>query len=82
MKKQLLTPDELTALQFVELDGDTLDSGYYRWWGLHKNDCELHITYEYNSKDEFVLGYVEFNGEQLQGRDITVDDLNLLIELM
>lgn len=83
MKKPILTIEELKKLQFLEINGDKLDNdGYYRWWAFHKNDCELHITYKYSSNDEFVLGYAEFNGEQLQGREITANDLNLLIELM
>ena len=83
MKIQLLTPEEILKLEFQEIAGDTLDNdGYYRWWAFYKNNSELHLTYEYNANDEFILGYLEFNGKQLKGREITVEDINFLIELM
>lgn len=83
MKKELLTPEELLQLEFQEIAGDTLDNnGYYRWWAFYKNNSELHLTYEYDANDTFLLGYFEFNGEQLKGREITIEDINFLIELM
>lgn len=83
MKKPIFTIDELKKLLFVEIEPGQLDHGeYYRWWAFHKNDSELHITYEYSARHQFLLGYVEFNGEKLKGREITVEDIKFLIELM
>ena len=83
MKKQILTISELKELGFQEIQGDTLDDGaFYRWWVFYKNDCQLHITYEYDENGEFKTGYVELNGESLKGKEQTVNDLKFLIELM
>ena len=83
MKKQMLTETEFKVLGFSELIGDKLDSGdYYRWWEFRKSESNIIITYEYNYKDEFINGYVEFNGEILKGREITIKDITFLIEIM
>lgn len=83
MKKQILTISELKEFEFQEIEGDTLDDGgFYRWWVFYKNDCEMHITYQYYENRKFETGYVELNGETLKGRDLTVNDLKFLIELM
>ncbi len=83
MKKQLLTEMGLKTLGFSELIGDKLDDGgYYRWWKFSKNDSDIIVTYEYDSKNKFITGHIEFNGSTLQGREITIKDLTLLIELM
>ncbi|MES2238885.1 MAG: hypothetical protein V4497_01370 [Bacteroidota bacterium] len=83
MKKEILNPSELIALGFVELQGDELDNkDYYRWWKFHKNDSDLYLTYQYSSNNEFQLGYFEFNGSLLNGRQLTKDDVKLIIEIM
>ena len=83
MKKQKLTIYELKEFGFQEKQGDTLeDGGFYRWWVLYKNDCELHITHQYHKNKKFETGYVEFNGETLKGRELTANDVKFLIELM
>ena len=83
MKEPIFTIEELTALGFQELDGDMLDDGgSYKWWAYNKNNNELHITYQFTNKSEFEVGYIEFNGEQLKGREITKKDVEFLMELM
>lgn len=83
MKKPLLTLDELQELEFQFLGKEYLENGdFFRWWVFYKNDSEIHITYEFNQKFEFTNGYVEFNGEKLKGREITVADIKFLIEIM
>ena len=83
MKKPIFTIEELTALGFQEIDGDMLDDGgSYKWWAFYKNDNELHITYQFLNDKTFELGYIEFNGETLKGREITKKDVEFLIELM
>ena len=83
MKKEIFTIAELTTLGFQELQGDKLDEGgYYTWYGFYKNESEIHITYEYGQEGAFDLGYVEFNGEVLTGREITKSDVEFLMELM
>ena len=83
MKQPLFTPEELKELGFQELQGDELDNkDYYRWWKFHKNDSDLYVTYLYSSKNEFQLGYFEFNGSLLNGRPVTKSDVKLLLEIM
>ena len=83
MKKELYSSEELQKIDFQELPGSTHDDGgYYTWWVFYKGDSELHITYEYNHDGVFESGYIEFNGEQLKGREITKRDVEFLIELM
>lgn len=83
MKKEIFTPEELKQIGFNELIGDELDNkDYYRWWELTKNDSSLYLTYQYNSKNEFQLGYFEFNGSLLNGRQLTKDDVKILTEIM
>lgn len=83
MKKPILSLDELKELGFACLGKEPLDCGdFYRWWSLKKNDSEIHITYEFNAKYEFTSGYIEFNGEILKGRELTTEDLKLLIDIM
>jgi len=83
MEKPLLSLDEIKELGFAYLGKEPLESGdFYRWWSLKKNGSEIHITYEFNANYEFTSGYVEFNGETLKGRELTTEDLKLLIEIM
>ena len=82
MKKELISPENLIKQFWQEIEGDKLDNGYYRWWVFYKNDSELHITYEYDSNGNFLSGYIEFNGEALKGREITLLDIQLLTEIM
>lgn len=83
MKKELVSIAELKELGFQELPGDNLDDGgFYRWWVFYKNDNEIHLTYEYNSDNKFEKGYLEFNGEVLKGRELTIKDLKFIIEIM
>ncbi|WP_445720256.1 hypothetical protein [Flavobacterium sp.] len=83
MRMHLLSIMKIVALGFKELKGDKLDdNGYYRWWQLQKSDSELAITYEFNSEDKVTHHYVEFNGEQLKGKTITLADIETLIKLM
>ena len=83
MKMHLLSIMKIVALGFKELKGDKLDdNGYYRWWQLKKNDCELNINYEFDNNKKVTHGYVEFNGEQLKGKTITLADIEILIILM
>lgn len=83
MKMHLLSIMKIVELGFKELKGDKLDDkGYYRWWQLEKNHCELTITYEFDNNKKVTHGYVEFNGEQLQGKIITLANIETLIKLM
>ena len=83
MKMSLIIIEKLLELGFKEVPGDKLDGGdYYRWWKLKKNDCELAITYEFNSEDKVTHHYADFNGEQLKGKTITLADIETLIKLM
>lgn len=83
MKIEVLKLDELKELGFVYQGKQYLDDGdFYRWWSFSKNQSEMCITYEFSSKYEFTNGYVEFNGEQLKGREIQKKDVEFLIELM
>ena len=83
MKMHLLSIMKIVALGFKELKGDKFGvEGYYRWWQLKKNDCELNITYEFDNNKKVTHAYVEFNGEQLKGKTITLADIETLIKLM
>lgn len=83
MKKPILELVELEELGFISQGKQPLDNGdFFRWWILKKNDSELHITYEFNSKFEFVSGYVDFNAEKLKGKELTKKDIEFLIEIM
>jgi hypothetical protein len=83
MKKPVLEQSELEDLGFNFKGREFLDNRcFYRWWAFRKNDSEIHITYEFNSKNQFVNGYVDFNCEKLNGREITKEDIKLLIEIM
>ncbi|WP_300977417.1 hypothetical protein [Flavobacterium sp.] len=83
MKKEILPINELLEIGFQEIPGDTLDDyGYYRWFAFYKHENEIHITYEYSQNGQFNTGSVEFNGEELKGRELTKQDINFLIEIM
>ncbi|AMA49430.1 hypothetical protein [Flavobacterium covae] len=83
MKKPLLLKEELTELGFTIKGTFPLEDGdYYTWFCLKKNDSEIHITYEYNRKAELTSYSVEFNTETLKGRNLTKEDIILLIEIM
>ena len=83
MKMNLLSIMKIVALGFKELKGDKLDdNGYYRWWRLEKNENDLTITYEFDNNKKVTHAYVEFNGEQLKGKTITLADIEILIKLM
>lgn len=83
MRMHLLSIMKIVALGFKELKGDKLDEdGFYRWWQLQKNDSELTITYEFDNNKKVTHAYVEFNGEQLKGKTITLADIETLIKLM
>lgn len=83
MKMHILSIQKILELGFKEVPGDKLDRGYYyRWWNLQKNDCELNITYEFNSENKVTNAYADFNGEKLKGRLITLKDIETLIKLM
>ena len=83
MKKPILELKDLSELNFISIGKEPLENGdFYRWWSFRKNDSEIQITYEFNSKFEFINGYVDFNCEKLKGRELTKDDIKLLIEIM
>ena len=83
MKKPVLKLEELSELNFISLSKEYLENGdFYRYWSFRKNDSEIQITYEFNSKFKFINGYVDFNCEKLNGREITKEDIKLLIEIM
>ncbi|MBF2024351.1 hypothetical protein [Flavobacterium psychrophilum] len=83
MTKPILEQSELEDLGFNFKGRLPLDNGdFFRWWSFRKNDSEIHITYEFNKKDEFISGYVDFNCEKLKGRLLTKKDIQLLIEIM
>lgn len=83
MKKPVLELEDLSELNFIALSKEYLENGdFYRCWNFRKNDSEIQITYEFNSKFEFINGYVDFNCEKLNGREITKEDIKLLIEIM
>lgn len=83
MRMHLLSIMKIVALGFKELEGGKFGvEGYYRWWQLQKNDSELTITYEFDNNKKVTHGYVEFNGEQLKGKIITLADIETLIKLM
>ena len=83
MKMNLLSIMKIVALGFKELKGDKLgDNGYYRWWRLEKNENDLTITYEFDNNKKVTHAYVDFNGQQLKGKIITLADIETLIKLM
>lgn len=83
MKKELVTIAELKELGFQKLTSEKLDDGgFYRWWVFYKNDSEIHLTYEYSKDEKFETGYLEFNGQVLKGRELTIKDLKFIIEIM
>jgi len=83
MKKPILELTELIDLGFICQGRNNLENGdFYRWWSYHKNDSQIDITYEFNSKFKFISGYVDFNCEKLKGRELTKKDIELLIEIM
>jgi hypothetical protein len=83
MTTEHLTIEELTKMGFKELEGEALDNnGFYRWWGLQKNDSELHVTYEYNNGNKMTNAYLEFNGAALGKKNFSSIDVKILIELM
>lgn len=83
MKKPILQLIDLSELNFISLGKEPLENGdFYRRWSFKKNDSEIQITYEFNSKFEFINGYVDFNCEKLQGRELSKKDIQLLIEIM
>jgi hypothetical protein len=83
MKKQILRLVEFRNLGFEYQGTRPLDNDdFFRWWILKKNDSELHITYEYNSRSEFTGGCVDFNCEKLQGKELKKKDIEFLIRIM
>ena len=83
MRMHLLSIKKIHELGLKELEGDKLDDfGYYRWWNLQKNDCEIAITYEYNNDNKITNAYVEFNGFPLKGKLITLEEIETLIKIM
>lgn len=83
MKKQPFKIVELLELGFKQDKEEELENGdFYICFVFRKNDSQIDITYEYNSKDEFISGYVDFNCEKLNGRELTKKDIQLLIEIM
>ena len=83
MKMHLLSIMKIEALGFKELKGDKLDdNGYYRWWRLEKNENDLTITYEFDNNKKVTHAYVDFNGQQLKGKTVTLADIEILIKLM
>lgn len=83
MKKAVLDVEALNDLGFVYQGKEYLDyRDFYKWWVIYKGDSELHITYNYDKYGVFQRGTIEFNGEQLKGRDIQKKDVELLMELM
>lgn len=83
MKKPILEFSELAALGFRKQQSCKLENGdYYYCIVFRKNDNEISITYEYDSNNNFIGGYVDFNCEKLSGRELTKKDIQLLIEIM
>jgi hypothetical protein len=83
MKKPILTIDQFYSFGFKYQGKEYLENGdFYRWWKLEKNESELHITYEFDAKFNFTTGYVDFNCEKLSGRELTKEDIQMLIEIM
>ena len=68
---------------FIDQGKHELDEGdYYRYWVCSKNDSELSVTYEYNSKNEVTVKIIEINGQTLKGREIEFKHLLNLISIM
>jgi len=83
MKKPILKLSQLLALDPTERELCKLENGdYYICFTFKKNDSEMCITYEFDTNDTFLCGYVDLNGEKLCGREITKKDIKILIELM
>ena len=83
MEKILFTALELEALGFVSTDKYPFeDGGYYETFEFNKGNSKIAITYEWIDPLTFLTGYVEFNDEKLEGREITSKDIELLKELM
>ena len=83
MKMHLLSIKKILELGFKELQGDKLDDfGYYSWWKLQKNECEIAITYEYNNENKVTHAYVDFNESPLKGKIITLEEIETLIKIM
>ena len=52
MIKPVLEQSELDDLGFNFKGRLPLDNkDFFRWWSFRKNDSEIHITYEFNSKN-------------------------------
>jgi len=83
MKKPILEDQELKSLGFTFLGQFGLENNeYYKWWQIKKNDSTLDVTYEYSSNNNLTCASVDFNGEVLLGKELTGEDIKLLIEIM
>lgn len=73
----------LLEIGFIDQGKHELDEGdYYRYWVFSKNDSEIQVTYEYNSKNEVTAKIIDFNGQTLKGREIEFKDLLNLISIL
>lgn len=77
---EILNVEELEELGFQELEGDTLDEGYYRWWKLEPSCAPFNITYEYNSNDEVVCSIVEIANEPID-KKLSKDQVLQLVKI-
>ena len=78
----LFTETELSDLGFTEKYSSALDDGgYYRWWVKKFGALSLHLTYEYNAKDEVVCYYFEIGDEKLK-ENITKEEVLTLIRVL
>ena len=82
-KIKTISGGALIEIGFIYQGKHELDEGdYYQYWVFSKNDSELSVTYEYNSKNEVAAKIIDFNGQSLKGREIEFKDLLNLISIM
>ncbi len=82
MKKQTLFINDLIHLDFRGYKQEMEDGGYYHSMKFEKNNSEITVVLEFLPNNEFLDSYVEFNGEILEGKNITKSDIIYLKSIM
>ena len=83
MKNPPLELSQLQALGFTISNKELLDEGdYYVVATLFKNECRIDHTIEFSPNGDAITSYSEFNLETLNGRNLTIEDIKFLIEIM
>lgn len=83
MKTSPFELQKLQALGFTVGDKELLDEGdYYIAATFFKNDSRIDHTIEFRPNGDCITSFTEFNLETLNGRELTIEDIKLLIEIM